>query len=100
MGTFLKIEWTVKSLQDKVRMYIKDCRIEDELHTEENGNSISVVKNSCFSSAFNAKLYGDKIAASEVLFSYRSFSYDISYSNKQSILCRMQFCLTENDDLL
>merc|ERR1712157_193335 len=71
---FVKIEWAVQTLQQNVRFFVKDCQVEDELHSETNGNSIHIIKNSCYASAFNAKLHGDKTVQNEAFYSYRTFS--------------------------
>merc|ERR1712157_700560 len=67
----------------------------DDKHTVELGNTICIIRDSCYSSVFEAKVQGNKTVTSEAAFSYKSFSYDISSFNKQSLLCEVQFCLLE-----
>merc|ERR1712203_5279 len=92
---FARVEWNVKSLKENVRFYVNKCQIIDDKHTAELGNTICIIRDSCYSSVFEAKVQGNKTVTSEAAFSFKSFSYDISSFNKQSLLCEVQFCLLE-----
>ena len=93
------VNWKVTSLQGKMGLYIKRCRVRDAGASATSG--LKIIDESCYAKVVKAKPTGNsassKFVSQQSSFEYMSFSYNTAGINRQILTCEVEFCIIENN---
>ena len=100
---YAMVTWEVTTA--KIGFFIQKCDVIDvskpndptDVPTDER---VSIIDGTCYAGVVNAAIYPDRAAIfthKEAKFSYTSFSFNTNASDKQKILCTIQFCTMQDD---
>lgn len=94
---YTEVTWNVKSLEEKVQFYIKNCRIEQMI--DEKPLTVTIVSDNCYSAAVKARLQQARhLSNRSSKFSYKSFTVGNhlpqSLDHQERLSCDIHLCTT------